>query len=354
LVDEVAASLPAQSDEQVMAQNRGASGAVGPRLAERSGLPYNSIPTSWFHVAWSHEIDRGQVRPLRYFGKDLVCYRGESGQVYDFDAYCPHLGAHLGHGGTVIDDSIRCPFHGWRYECTGQNIEIPYGAKSQNPAVWLRKWPVREINGLILVWHDEDDREPTWEPPEVEEFRDEDYYPLHPHGVTHLWPGVHFQPQHVLENSADFAHLKYVHKNAEIATIEEHEPDGHRFRFRFGTTYLTPDAGEVPGTLPGEWWGMGMLIFKLFGVHDTAQIVTVTPIDHDSADMRISVVARRIERSIEPIGIAKRIMLHQIKEIERDLPIWEHMSYRARPVLAPEEARGFKVLRSWASQFYPR
>ena len=71
-------------------------------------------------------------------------------------------------------------------------------------------------------------------------------------------------------------------------------------------------------------------------------------------DMRISVVARRIEGSSEPVGMAKRVMLHQIKEIERDLPIWEHMSYRARPVLAPDEARGFKVLRNWASQFYPR
>lgn len=43
------------------------------------------------------------------------------------DAYCPHLGAHLGIGGKVHKDCIECPFHSWSFEgCTGKLTNIPY------------------------------------------------------------------------------------------------------------------------------------------------------------------------------------------------------------------------------------
>jgi len=119
------------------------------------------------------------------------------------------------------------------------------------------------------------------------------------------------------------------------------------------TTYLTPDWGEVDGEIPGTWWGMGILTFRMKGVHDAAEYVTITPIDDVRSDMRISVVARRVDGGNEPTGIAHRIMLHQIKEVDRDIPIWEHMRYAAKPTLAVEEVMYFNTLRGWAAQFYP-
>ncbi|OXH81003.1 Rieske (2Fe-2S) protein, partial [Burkholderia multivorans] len=71
------------------------------------------IPFGWFCIGYSDEVAVGDVKPLRYFGKDLVMFRGESGEIGVLDAYCPHLGAHMGHGGTVEGDSLRCPFHHW-------------------------------------------------------------------------------------------------------------------------------------------------------------------------------------------------------------------------------------------------
>jgi len=55
---------------------------------------------------------------VRYFGQDLVLYRGESGRAYLVEAYCPHMGTHLAKNTTsyvvrdktqVEGDSIRCP-----------------------------------------------------------------------------------------------------------------------------------------------------------------------------------------------------------------------------------------------------
>jgi 3-ketosteroid 9alpha-monooxygenase subunit A len=70
------------------------------------------IPSGWFAVATSEEIAIRDVAIRHYFGQDLVVFRTESGAVSVFDPYCPHLGAHLGHGGRVEGERLRCPFHG--------------------------------------------------------------------------------------------------------------------------------------------------------------------------------------------------------------------------------------------------
>jgi hypothetical protein len=65
-------------------------------MAENFPFP---IPISWYAVAYSDELEGGQVLPLSLLGRELVAFRGEDGVAAVLDAYCPHLGAHLGHGG---------------------------------------------------------------------------------------------------------------------------------------------------------------------------------------------------------------------------------------------------------------
>ncbi len=43
--------------------------------------------TGWFQVAWSGDIGQEQVVPLRYFGRDLVAYRGRDGVVRVHDRW---------------------------------------------------------------------------------------------------------------------------------------------------------------------------------------------------------------------------------------------------------------------------
>ena len=62
------------------------------------GFPYTPYPNGWFRVADSDEIERGAIRAVQYFGKQLVVFRGEDGIAHVLDAYCAHLGAHLGVG----------------------------------------------------------------------------------------------------------------------------------------------------------------------------------------------------------------------------------------------------------------
>src|SRR5690606_2252178 len=58
-------------------------------------FPFTAYPSGWFVVATSEELVPGQLLSLRYFGRELVAFRGESGKPSVIDAHCPHLGAHL-------------------------------------------------------------------------------------------------------------------------------------------------------------------------------------------------------------------------------------------------------------------
>jgi hypothetical protein len=52
-------------------------------------FPFDAYPKGWFQVAYSRKVDSRQVVGLHYFGRRLICYRGDSGTPYVLDAYCP-------------------------------------------------------------------------------------------------------------------------------------------------------------------------------------------------------------------------------------------------------------------------
>ena len=90
------------------------------------------VPNGWFAIAEAGELKPGDTRAVTYFGMDLVIWVGDDGQVHLADAYCPHQGAHLAVGGQVEDvdgeSCLRCPFHGWAFDGSGQCTEVPYGS----------------------------------------------------------------------------------------------------------------------------------------------------------------------------------------------------------------------------------
>ena len=98
------------------------------------GLGPQTFPRGWFIVAESSELDAGPMA-VTFFGRDFALYRGESGRPVMLDAYCAHMGTHLTAGRSAMivrngqqieGDSIRCPYHAWRYGPDGHVDDIPY------------------------------------------------------------------------------------------------------------------------------------------------------------------------------------------------------------------------------------
>ena len=78
----------------------------------------------WICVYRSEDLPQGKARPIRIMSEDFTLYRGESGKAYCTDAACPHRWAMM-HLGWVEGDDIRCVYHGWKFDGSGQCVEQP-------------------------------------------------------------------------------------------------------------------------------------------------------------------------------------------------------------------------------------
>jgi 3-ketosteroid 9alpha-monooxygenase subunit A len=196
------------------------------------GLGEFTFPRGWFMVADAAEL---QDRPLslRFFARDLVLYRGRaSGKPALLDAYCPHMGTHLGTNTTsyivrdnvhVDGDGIRCPYHGWRFRPDGVCDDIP-GLRGAIPkAACVRSWTVHESMGVIWVWYDEEGLAPQWAPPQLPEWAD----PAWVHWqIDHLGT-LPIHGQEVVDNIADMAHFGPIH-GLDFVELFENEFEGHK------------------------------------------------------------------------------------------------------------------------------
>jgi len=121
----------------------------------------SSSSVAWHFVVKTKDIPPGTIHSAHCFGKDLVVFQGESGGFHVADAHCPHLGAHLGIGGKIVNDTIRCPFHGWRYDLQGQCVDVPYCDLIPKNAK-LHMYPTREEGDSLFAYYPESsEREPA-------------------------------------------------------------------------------------------------------------------------------------------------------------------------------------------------
>jgi nitrite reductase/ring-hydroxylating ferredoxin subunit len=324
------------------------------------GWPYTTHPTGWYQVDWTDQLAARDVRAMTIFDEDVVLYRTESGVANMVDAYCPHLGGNLGAGGCVIGESIQCPWHGWEWDLDGRNAKIPFTDQihRRHPTIRIKKWHLREIDGIVVVWYDAQDRDPLWEWPGVPEFRDPgNFYPPH---CSRTEPRD-VKPQSVCENAADSQHFPWVHGAGEPADIHTFETDGPYLRsvlsLKFGggrhETWLTPDGPEV-GDIESEFWGLGLGIarFLLKGL-TVSQLVATTPVSHSASLLFNSVSSNREpEFPEEPGGRGGRMMEVQAAQIQRDFHIWENQRYVRKPLSLQQTERYITPLRRWADQFY--
>ena len=323
--------------------------------------PYDAFPTGWYQIGYTAELVPGDVRPVKYFDQDLVLFRTEDGEVALLDAYCGHLGAHLGYGGKVKGKCIECPFHGWLWTAEGALSQIPY-APAETRRVGLAKWETREVDGLILVWYDSFGRGPWWEWPGIPEFKDtEKCYPVYPNGADHI--GIRkIIPQSPVENTPDYYHFMWVHGAGQPGTPLLWEEDEHflhtRVGFAFGhgkkSTWMTPN-GPIMGEIETEAWGLGLSNAR-FVLHNfvTAQLTATTPVDREHSQLFDTITCTREPGSDnpEPTGIAGRMLEFQKGQIRNDFAIWENQRYVEHPPFAGGEEEHYARFRRWSRQFY--
>ncbi|MET8508909.1 Rieske 2Fe-2S domain-containing protein [Streptomyces sp. NPDC004787] len=324
-----------------------------PQAADKILSPALPYPSGWFCAGFSDEVKSREVVTRAFMGDDIVIYRTGSGIINAIRPYCPHLGAHLGVGGTVDGELLVCPFHKWGFKSDGTCTRTPYG---KPPRARLDLMQVREIAGIIWVWHSSDNSPPSWEiPDELNES----------HPMAHQELNLSGHPQDVMENLPDYQHLHHLH-NIPIEPISEPERDGPLYSVSFRLHRPMPPLGAITQDATLRLVGLGGLRseYRLFGDRLRAYTwVLPTPTAPwrislrvaTSAHVKISEKETRltglVARSLQSL-IRRALNRYVVRDLHRDIPIWHHKKYLPHPKLNDGDGP-IGPYRMWVRQFYP-
>ena len=297
------------------------------------------FPMGWYSVSRTQALLVGEVKPVQAFDRELVLYRTRSGEAVLQDAYCPHLGANLGVDGRVVGESIRCPFHGWRFGKEGKCEEIPYCDEIPERAR-LRTWHTDEKNGEVYVWFHPENTAPQWELPELPELDDPNW--TAPRYAEFLVPA---HVQDIAENSCDPVHFQYVHRQPDVPPSTVTIEDNGRI------LHLNSDASSAP--IPSQLHAMVFnpgfaLVRNTYGpgaemvMYNSAQ-----PISRHETKMRWTLTVRREIEDLAGDDVMKGI----IDGLSDDYPIWANKVHKRRPVFCKGDET-LVMFRKWVRQFY--
>ncbi|WP_413586361.1 Rieske 2Fe-2S domain-containing protein [Bdellovibrio sp. HCB274] len=165
----------------------------------------------WYVALPSAELAINKAQARKILNEPVVFFRNSQGKVSAMRDICPHRGIPLSYG-RVVNDTLECPYHGWKFNGSGVCTEIPSLCADQdlNPnKIKVRSYPVHEAQGLIWVFMGDKDfdlsKVPT--PPVMKGFAD-DKKP----NLTYV---VNFpcHVDHAVIGLMDPAHGPYVHKS---------------------------------------------------------------------------------------------------------------------------------------------
>ncbi len=106
----------------------------------------------WWPVWFTEQVERKPV-PVRLLGEDFILFRQPDGKLGMLERFCAHRRVSMEYG-RVEDGGIRCCYHGWKYDCSGQCVDQPMepaGGKLKSE-VTMKAYPVEEAGGLVFAY----------------------------------------------------------------------------------------------------------------------------------------------------------------------------------------------------------
>src|SRR3982074_3001905 len=91
------------------------------------GTPMGNLMREyWVPAMLSSELTGPDSDPVRLMllGEQLIAFRDSNGQVGLLANNCPHRGASLFFGRNE-ESGLRCVYHGWKFDTSGQCIDMP-------------------------------------------------------------------------------------------------------------------------------------------------------------------------------------------------------------------------------------
>lgn len=322
-----------------------------PRPDSLGELPvprFQPYPSGWYRFRYSHELRPGQVVTGRFFGRDLVGFRTEGGAAHVVEAFCPHLGAHLG-GGRVLGERLECPFHGWQYGGDGRCAHVPF-AEGIPAGARVGSLPTVERNGTVHFWFDAADTAPWFDVPVVPETESPDWKrgPVHRRKIR----GNVWEPR---ENAIDVAHGPILHRRTfppfpgtkpEVVGWRE---DGEKLEFELVNTYA---RGKKPfrTSLYFTLTGPGHLVMRTELPRDILFLVPNTPVDEEHIVFTMLTYVRRSRVPFVDTLAVHLALRHLLSGLFEDYAIFARKRYADQPLLSDADGP-IREMRRWLGQF---
>ena len=173
------------------------------------------VKNHWYAVEFGHRVAHKPLSVGIHGHDNIVLWRSRNRAVNAQSAVCVHRGCSLA-GGTVVDNCLQCPYHGWRYAPDGICVKIPANPKGVPipPNARIRVYPCLERYGFIWVLLGDLPADQCPPLPELDglephrEARAKGYRPVFGdfnHNANH---------ERVLENALDISHSPFVHSGS--------------------------------------------------------------------------------------------------------------------------------------------
>ncbi|HVG52194.1 MAG TPA: aromatic ring-hydroxylating dioxygenase subunit alpha [Xanthobacteraceae bacterium] len=159
----------------------------------------------WQPAALTEELSPERpVVTVRLLGEDLVLFRDNQGRYGLLDRRCPHRGTDLAFG-RCEDGGLRCVFHGWLFDVSGQCLQTPAEPPSSRMHTQIRQksYPAIERNGIVFAYMGEG------EPPALPDFDCFVAPDRYTFAFKGLWECNWLQAQEV---GVDPSHASFLHR----------------------------------------------------------------------------------------------------------------------------------------------
>src|ERR1700741_2711085 len=123
----------------------------------------------WIPALLSEELPRPNCPPVRVqlLSERLSAFRDSSGRIGFMDEFCAHRGVSLWFGRNE-ENGLRCSYHGWKYDVTGQCIEVPSEPAESGfcKKIKLKSYPLAQRGPVLWTYMGPPERTPPlpeWE-----------------------------------------------------------------------------------------------------------------------------------------------------------------------------------------------
>jgi phthalate 4,5-dioxygenase oxygenase subunit len=172
------------------------------------GTPLGRLFRSyWIPALLSEELPDPDCPPVRVklLSERMIAFRDSEGRLGLIDEFCPHRGVSLWFGRNE-DCGLRCVYHGWKFDVTGQCVDMPNEPEHSAFAkkVKVKSYPLIERGGVMWTYMGPPEQQPPL--PEYE-------FATVP--ASHSYMSKRLQECNwlqALEGGIDSSHVSFLHR----------------------------------------------------------------------------------------------------------------------------------------------